>query len=395
MLKQVSRTIVGIALFAALGLAQQPDAETYNAILKETDPVKKMAALDAWKQKFPDTTFKTERNYLYMDAYSRIGAMSRSGTATPEQLKAAESANQMLIDQADTFFAPEMKIANATPAQWQQARGAVLMEAHKSLIAGYAGKKDMPNLEKEYMKMIEMEPGNATWVSNLAAAIYSEGKVERRPDAYYQYARALSITGPGALNAADRKQNDDFLTKSYKNYHGDAKGLDELKAMAAKSPMPPADFHIDSVTDISKRDIAADQEFEKSHPEIMSWRAVKGALTAPDGDAYFGKGMKGADFPKTKGKVVAQPDPRELTVSIDNATPETAAKAEVTLKFLDSTIKTAPAPGTEITFTNAVPASFTKEPFMIVFDVEKANVEGVELVPAVAKRAPVRKKKTK
>lgn len=400
MLKRISKTIVGIAagmaLFAALGWAQQPDPDTYNAILKETDPVKKLAALDDWTQKIPDTKFKSERNVMYIDAYSRVGAMSRAAGATPDQLKAAESANQTLIDKADTFFDPAMKMPTNTPEQWQQARAAVMLEAHRSLIAGYIAKKDTPSLEKEYMKMIESDPGNASWVSNLAAAIYSEGKVERRPDAYYQYARALSITGPGALDAATRKQTDDFLTKSYKNYHGDTKGLDELKAAAAKSPTPPADFHIESVTEISKRDIAADAEFEKSHPEIMSWRAVKAALTAPDGDAYFNKGVKGAEFPKTKAKVVAQPDAKELTVSIDNATPDTAAKAEATLKFTDATIKGTVAPGTEITFTNGVPDTLTKEPFMLVFDVEKANVEGVDLAPAVAtKKAVVRKKKTK
>jgi hypothetical protein len=405
--KQISTAIIGMVFLAGMGMAQtaapadpaaaqkQADADAYNALLKETDPVKKLAALDDWSQKVPDTKFKTERNVLYIDAYSRIGAMSRGPNATPDQFKAAESANQTLIDKADTLFDPAMKTANATPEQWLQAKAGVLLVAHQSLIAGYAAKKDTLNLEKEYMKMIALEPGKASWVSLLAAAIVSEGKVDRRPDAYYQYARALSITGPDALDAATRKQTDEYLTRAYKGYHGDTKGLDEMKALAAKSPMPPADFHIESVTDISKRDIAADQEFVNSHPEIMSWRAVKAALTAPDGDDYFNKGLKGAAFPKTKAKVVSQPSAKELTVSVDNATPETALKAEATLKFLDATIKGTVAPGTEITFTDAGPASVTKDPFMIVFEVEKANVEGVELAPAVAtKKAPVRHKKT-
>ena len=396
MFNLISKTMIGGALLAGLAFAQQPDAETYNAILKQTDPVQKLKDLDAWTQKVPDTTFKLERNYMYIDAYSRISAAAMAPNATPDQLKAAEDADQTLIDKADTFFDPAMKLPNAKPEQWQQARAAVLLAAHQSLIAVYAARKDTPNLEKEYIKLIELNPNDGRVASLLASAIYSEGKVERRPEGMYQYARALSITGPGALDAATRKQTEDFLNKSYKNYHGDTKGLDELKAMAAKSPMPPSDFHIESVVDISKKDIAAEEEFNKTHPEIVSWRNVKAALSVPEGEAYFNKDVKGAEFPKTKAKVVAQPGPKELTVAVDDATPETAAKAEATLKFTDATIKGTVAPGTEVTFSNGVPSSFTKDPYMIVFDVEKANVEGVELAPAVAtKKVVARKKKTK
>ncbi len=159
--------------------------------------------------------------------------------------------------------------------------------------------------------------------------------------------------------------------------------------------MPPADFKIKSVVDLSKEDAAKEEEFNKSHPQIISWRTVKAALTAPEGDAYFKSGMKDAEFPKTTGKVVAQPGPRELTVSIDNATPETAAKAEATLKFVDAAIKGTVAPGTEVSFVGEAIA-VSKEPFMLTFNVKKADMEGVELGPAAAdKKAPVRKYKKK
>ncbi len=413
MLNRISKAVAGVLVVAGLGWAQSPaapaadpakaraDYDAYAAISKETDPVKRLAMLDDWTQKSPDTTYKTQRNYLYIDSYSRIGAAVLGGTPTVDQLAAAEKADHTVIDKADTLFSADMKPVNAqgtpiTDAQWAQAKSAVLLAANQSLAAIYLARKDYPSLEKQDAKLIEMNPGDAKATLQMGTAIYLGGKVERHPEAFYQYARAVSITGPGALDPATKKSTDDYLTRAYKGYHGDTKGLDDMKAMAAKSPMPPSDFHVESVTDISKKEIANEEEFNKSHPEIIEWRNVKAALNAPEGETYFNKQMKGAAFPKTKGKVVAQSGPKEVTVSVDNATPETAARPEVTLKFTDATIKTAPTPGTDVTFTDAEPISYTKDPYMIVFDVEKANVEGLDLAPAgAAKKAPVRRKKTK
>ena len=372
----------------------QAEYATYTAATKETDLAKKLALLDDWSQKSPDTKYKKERNYLYIDSYSRIGASVMGGTPTEQQLKDAEAADHAVLDKADALFAPEMKLSKRHRRTVDAGESRCDLAANQSLAAIYAARKDYPSLEKQDAKLIEINPNDAKAALQLGTTIYLSGKVERHPEAFYQYARAISITGPGALDPAAKKSTEDYLNKAYKGYHGDEKGLSELKAMAAKSPMPPADFHIESVTDISKKEIAGEEEFNKSHPEIVAWRNVKATLTAPTGEAYFNKDVKGAEFPKTVAKVVSQPNAKELTVAVDNATPETAAKAEATLKFTDATIKGDIAPGTEITFTNGVPVSFTPDPYMIVFDVEKANVQGVELAPAAATRkAPVRNRK--
>ncbi len=47
--------------------------------------------------------------------------------------------------------------------------------------------------------------------------------------------------------------------------------------------------------------------------------------------------------------------------------------------------------GTEIEF-EGVPASFTKEPFMVTFDVEKAKIEGLKMEAAPVKKAAPKKK---
>ena len=392
-------------LLAVLSIAQQQktakdqaESDLYSSIASEKDPAKKLALLDQWTQKYPDTAFKEERNLFYVQTLSGLASLGLQPNATPDQLASAEKADQSLLEKADTLFAPDIKMASVKPEDWAKAKSDVITLAHRSLANIAMQKKDYPAAQTEYRKMLEANPNDAATAYLLGTAIASERKVQRTPEALYQFARAAVITGPGALNPQGQKDTDAYLKKTYVGYHGDDKGLDELKAMAAKSPFPPEGFSIKSVTQLSQEDIAKEEEFNKTHPEILAWRNVKATLTAPGGDTYFSTQMKGAQFPKTTAKVVAQPSDRELTVSVDNATPETAAKPEATLKFTDAAIKGTVAPGTEITFTGE-PVSFTKEPYVVTFDVEKENVSGVDLGPAPPSKAkaktPVKKKKTK
>jgi tetratricopeptide (TPR) repeat protein len=395
------KAILGLVLVASLALAQQQktakdqaESDLYTSISGEKDPAKKLGLLDQWTQKYPDTAFKEERNLFYVQAYSALAGLGMQAAA-PDQLAASEKADQTLIEKADTFFAPDIKMASVKAEDWAKAKNDVVTLAHKSLANIGMQRKDYPAAEAEYRKMLEANPNDAATAYLLGTAIASERKVARTPEALYQFARAALITGPGALTPAGQKETDAYLKKTYIGYHGDDKGLDDLKAAAAKSPFPPEGFSIKSVTQLSQEDIAKDDEFNKSHPEIVSWRNVKATLTAPGGDAYFSAQMKGAQFPKTTAKVVAQPSARELTVSVDNATPETAAKAEATLKLTDAAIKGTVAPGTEISFTG-VPVAFNSDPYMVTFDVDKENITGVELgpaAPAKKAKAPVKQKK--
>lgn len=396
MFHRISRIVLGAALAVSFLAAQQQktakdqaESDLYNSILKEQDPTKKLSLLEQWDQKYPDTAFKQERNLFYVQTYS---ALANLGTqqATPDQLAASEKADKLIIDKADAMFAPETKMDNVTADQWSAAKTQVTLLAHKSLANIYMQEKKYPDAEAEYRKILALNPNDAGTAYLLGSSIASQRQVQRTPEAIYQFARADVITGPGALNAQGQKETDAYLKKVYSGYHGNADGLDEVKATAAKSPFPPEGWGIKSVTQLSQEDIDKENAFNASHPEIVAWRNVKATLTAPGGADYF-KQMKGAQYPKVTGKVVAQPSARELTVAIDNATPETAAKAEATLKFTDAAVKGTAAPGTEVTFTG-VPVSYTSDPYMLTFDVEKENFSGVDLGPAPATKAPAKAK---
>jgi len=168
--------------------------------------------------------------------------------------------------------------------------------------------------------------------------------------------------------------------------------------MAAKSALPPADYKLKSVTEIQSEQNLSEDAFNKAHPEIALWRSLRTELTGAGGADYFSKNMKEHEVPNLKGKVVAQPSPKELTVSIDDVTTETLAKAEATLVF-DSPLKGTVEPGTELTFAGS-PTAYTKEPFMVTMDVEKKNVNGLgaaagPATPTAPRRAPARSTRKK
>ena len=98
---------------------------------------------------------------------------------------------------------------------------------------------------------------------------------------------------------------------------------------------------------------------------------------------------------------MAAPDP----------TQQSAPVAEITLR-LDATLTGKPVAGSEIQWSGGVPSAFTKVPFMLTMDIEKAKTETLEgtaaspglktepctvpaatKAPAIKKNVPAPKKK--
>ena len=107
-------------------------------------------------------------------------------------------------------------------------------------------------------------------------------------------------------------------------------------------------------------------------PDLALWRNIKRALLDTDGREYFEYGLKDCRVPGgTNGVtmfmatvVSASPSskPSTLVVAIvDNATPEATLK-------LDRSLRDPVKPGAKVEF-QGVPVAFSKEPFMITFDV--------------------------
>src|SRR5690242_3351109 len=122
-----------IGLVSVSAWAQAPAAKTpqekdqgeydiAQAANKETEPQKKLDLLHQWEQKYPDSDFKGTRQLNVAQAESQIAAKGLQPNASPADLDAANKAAQDLIDNLGTYMAAENKPAQATEAQWTQAR---------------------------------------------------------------------------------------------------------------------------------------------------------------------------------------------------------------------------------------------------------------------------------
>jgi len=382
----------------------QAEYDMYSAVVKETDPKKKLALINAWKDKYPETEYKLARLQLYLNAYQQLNdfpnllaTLNEMLTMNPKDLTVmspimyytmvSNDVSPASLDNANKVANSALANLDNKPAsikddQWPQAKKQIESLGHKTLgwVAMQQKKGDVA--QQEFVKSLEIDPNQGEvdyWLGNTLRA---EKTPEKISQALFYYARAATYDGPGSLTPQGRAQLDDYLRKAYNSYHGqDDAGLNELKTMAKSQPAPPANFKVKTANEIA---IEKEEEFKKSNPQLALWMGVKKMLTAADGAQYFESQMKGTAVPPLKGTVLsAKPAVRskEIVVGVaDKNTPE------ITLK-LDAPLKGKPELGEEIEF-EGVPSAFQPDPFMMTFDVETAKIKGLTVKPAGPAAAP-------
>ncbi len=416
----------GMALALASGAAAQDkkkewkDRSEYDlceSVTKSSDPKDWLATLDKWKQQYPQTDFSDIRRKLYLEAYRALDrpreafnaaedvqkdnpndlvalsviekyiySLAPFGTAqlSAQQtmdLEVAEKAAQQILGNLDTIYSKDNRPTTMTDAQAEQGKPGLKVFAQKTL--GYIAltRKEYEKAQTELTKALEMDPAQGQVSFWLGTAVLAQNKTkpELQPVALYDFARAAAYDGPGSLPAADRKQLQDYLNKVYVQYHGSTEGLDRLMAGAKTSVMAQAGFTIKSKSDMDREKAAADAAAEAANPMLALWKNVKKELQSDGGAAYFENSMKGALLPggangvqKFKGILVSMNPavrPKELVLAI-----EKPDSGDVTLK-LDGALPGKMEPGGEIEF-DGVADSYSKDPFMVTFTVEKSHVEG-------------------
>jgi len=417
----------------------QGEYDLFNQTLKDVaNPAQQLKDLDQWTQKYPESDYKDDRLEMYIRAYNgtnqpakvleissqlmardlksvfkdpKQGAGQVLGIlylstvnilklqpATPDQLATGEKAARALQDYAGEYFTAANKTAGVSDADWAKTKNDVLNISKMALmnIASRPGAEAMEKYGKDkntsncqtaeaaYTKALQQFPDSAALAYGLGRAQICLYQVqpEKISAGLFAVARAVSID-PTLGGTADGKQIEAYLNSVYTRYHGgDDEGLKQLKAMAKASPLPPADFKIKSAAEISHE---KEEEFKKSNPQLALWMGIKGQLADKDGEQYFANSLKDAQVPKLKGTLVeAKPACRskELLVALSDAT-----HAEVALK-LDAALTGKPETGTEIQW-EGVPAAFTKDPFLLTMDTEKAKIENLKTSPCAA--APAKK----
>ena len=402
--------IVSASLWVAASMAQQQpkvkdqgEYDIYNSVLQsQNDPNKQLQLLSTWKEKYPDSDFKVVRADLFAKDYLALNQPAQAVKEAQEALSINPKDATALVDilraapyvqpaSADVQKAGEdaantvinnwdgCKPAGVSDADWSKAKGELEPLAKYTLGWVKMTQKDYTAAETPLRSALATS-GNALVQYGLATywlgtALYLQHKV---PEGLYEIARSVAYQQPGALALDEgmRAKAEAFLDNAYAGYHGDQSGLSELKQLAMKSPFPPDGFTIQSVQQIANDQQAADAAFAAQHPDIALWRLIRTTLQGDGGAGYFEQSMKAAlippqtgDFKQFKAKVVSQPNPKELLVSLD----DTAGDA--TLEFA-APLRGKVDPGLEIEFSGTVEA-YTKQPFNVRFTVEKKDVTGL------------------
>jgi hypothetical protein len=405
--------------------------------------------LDTWSQKYPDSDFKDDRLNMYMHAYSTMTPPQRQKVVeygqqlmardlntvftgpdagrkiltvlfqvawnvatlpnpTPEQLALGDKAAHQLLDFIPRYFVPENK-GGATDEQWSSARADIEKRA-KTALAAIAlapanealAKNDCAGADAMYTKALSQYPENASISYNLGRALSCEAKAspdkaaDLAPRAIYSFVRA-AVTDATLGGTVDAKKITDYAASVYSSYHGSDEGLDKLKEQAKTSPLPPAGFTIETASAVSAR---KQKEFAEKNPQLALWMGIKSQLADANGQQYFEGQLKDADVSGQNGSkalkgTVIEGKPacrsRELLVAIPEPGQTGAAKPEITLK-LDAPLTGKPQPG-EIEW-DGVPKAFSKEPFMLTMETEKAKISGLKVDPCAAAPAHTTAKKS-
>jgi hypothetical protein len=421
----------------------QGEYDIYNNVLKDAGAQtwpKLLQDLDTWAQKYPESDYKDDRLYYYVQAYSGGNQpgkeldiagqllakdlktvfpdpkqvltvlymtcvnVQKAPAPTADQTAAGEKAAHALLDFVPVYFVAANKPAATSDADWTKtgkdlntlADGTlrvIAMRPAMDLLQKYQAEKDVKYCEPAeaaLTKSLQQFPDAAIIAYNLGRAelCQRQAKPEKIPVAIYEFARAAVIDSTLG-GSTDAKAVENYLTTIYTNYHGaDDDGLKQLKDLASKSAFPPADYKLKSTSEIARD---KEEEFKKTNPQLALWMGIKGQLADTNGEQYFAGSLKDADVAgqggakALKGTLVdAKPacKSKELVVAISDAT-----HAEVTLQ-LDAALTGKPDTGVEIQW-DGQPTAFTKEPFMLTMDTEKAKISGLNLTPCVA--APVKK----
>jgi len=425
----VSLAVVFLAsVFLVSGLAAQDkqdkkkewkdrsEYDLYEAITKTQDPNQWLSILDKWKSQYAQSDYSDVRRQMYLTTYRALNkppeafhaalevlkdnpdnlvALSAisgyvyalvplSAALTPEQtveLDTAEKAAGTILGNLDTIYSKDNRPPEMTDDQAAKARPELKAFAQKTL--GYIAlvRKDYEKAQAELTKALEMDATQAQVSYWLGSAVVAQNKTkpELQPSALYDFARAAAYDGPAGLPAPDRKQVMDYLNKVYVQYHGSSDGLDKLVASAKSSAFPPAGFALKSKSDIEKERIDAEEAAARANPMLALWKSIVKELHSDGGQAYFDNNMKGAVLPggvnnvaRFKGKLVSTSPtlrPKELVLAMEDP-----ARPDVTLR-LDSALPGKMDPGGDIEF-EGVADSFTKDPFMVTFTVEKSKIDG-------------------
>ena len=431
MLMNLKSAIAAVVLgaFCTTGaLAQEwKDRAEYDLVVesisKEQNPKTKLGLINQWKEKYPDTQFKTLRHNLYVTTYQQLGDGKAMKAASEDWLKddpkaippyywlnllaislndtsadalaAGERAGKGLLSILDEAFDASKKPEAVSAADWAAQKVSMAGIANKTL--GWVAMQRDQNeaAERYFVEALKHTPATAPSACGPAPSSPNRKRWRNNPPPSTTSSarrRRRARRPPRRPEETDHRLRREEL----RQLHGDKGGLAEIIAQAKTSPIPPAGFKIESKDEIL---IKQEEELKRTQPVLALWVSIKRELSGANGPTYW-ENFKGTMVPggvlvgetnveKFKGVVVSSsPERRPKEVVLGLSSPD---MSEVTIRF-DTPMPNPIDPGTELEFSG-VPLEYTADPFMLVFDVEKEDVVGWPKPAPPAKKAPAKRKK--
>jgi hypothetical protein len=430
--RRVAGYLVAVAAIAQSSKRYRNQAEfqIYDAVIKDLTTgnfSRALADLDTWKKGYPESDYKDDRQFLYVQVYAAVDEPANAVTAAGDLLSRQDleaavggpvnvvkllytvataivqlptpAAEQMTLaaTAARQLLAYDKKPDGVAVAAWQQARRDLETAARGALIhlalvpaTEALRKNDCAAAESGFTKALEEFPDSiqAAWYLGTADLCLYKTEPGRAVPALYAIARAAVVDpAKGGVDPKWQQQTvAPYLERLFEQYHGkDPEGLSRLKDLAARAPLPPPDFTIQSVAQRARDE--ADQS-AKNNPQLALWIKIKAALSDTNGVEYFVSSLQGAQVPQLRGVLMeAKPScrPKQLLVAVPAPDASEPLQPEITLK-LDKPLAGSPGLNQEFHW-EGLPTAFTKSPFMLTMDAEVAKIEGLAVRPCTERPA--------
>jgi len=382
------------------------DPAEYNAYVgavQQTDAAAKISGLEAFLAQYPNSVMKEDALEALMSAYQ--GAQ--------KQDKVIDTANRLLAANPNNVTALLLLAYNERAAQkWADARQhaerglaalptmtkpegvsdadfekkKATMAAVLDSVAGFSALqlKDNATAEKDLRAAVEADPSDVNNVYPYALACLTATPEDDVNGLFFIARAANLVKDPGG-----KAQITKFGHSKYVKYHGSEEGWNDLLAMTATTPLPPAGFTIKQYVPPTPAEQAHDLVKDKTSADIKKlsfaeWQLVLSAGSQEDQDKVWNV-IKGVPMQMEATVLKASPTELQIAGSQDDID---AKRVDITLT-MTGTIppKLMPTEGGTLDF-EGTPVSYTPSPFMMMM--EKGALL-TKAAPAPAKK-PVHKR---
>jgi hypothetical protein len=240
---------------------------SYQTASQQSDPAAKASALESFLETYPQSVVKTAVLDQLIDTYQGLGdadrtlsAASRLLQADPNNLKAifisvfikkgqcGKTQDAQACDDAAALAQRGLtatKPAGTSAGDWKKLTDATYPVFHSAIALDDAvSKKDFKSAVAEYTAELMLYTDDQTKTAGLQdtlllAQAYTQPGAKDLVKAVWFYARGWNFV-PASYKPTVEKSLDYYYAK----YHGDLKGLDEVKSQAALTTFPPATLTI-------------------------------------------------------------------------------------------------------------------------------------------------------